>query len=56
MIAGLHLLCFVPGLFWSGNAKFKSVFFPLDYRFLFETPGAFQSPLLLSRDALCKAF
>ena len=56
MIVGFHLLCFAPGLFLAGNAKFKSVFFPLEYRFLFENPGACISPLLFSCDALCKAF
>jgi hypothetical protein len=56
MIVGFHLLCFAPGLLLAGNAKFKSVFFPLDHRFLFETPGAFISPLLFSCNTLCKAF
>ena len=56
MIVGFHLLCFPPGLFLAGNAKFKSVFFPLEYRFLFETAGACISPLLYFFSALCKAF
>jgi hypothetical protein len=56
MIVGFHLLCFAPGLVLVGNAKFKSVFFPLEYRFLLETPGACISPLLFSCNALCKAF
>ena len=51
MIAGALL----PGLFWSGNAKFKFVFFPLDYRFLFETPEHFND-LCFCCYALCKAF
>ena len=56
MIVEFHVLCFAPGLLLAGNAKFKSVFFPLDYRFLFETPGACISPLLLSYNALYTAF
>ena len=55
MIVGFHLLCFAPGLLLAGKAKFKSDFFPLEQRFLFETPGAYISPLLFSCDALCKA-
>ena len=51
-----HLPCFAPGLFLAGNAKFKSVFFPLEYRFLLEIPGAWISPLLFCCSARRKAF
>ena len=56
MIVCFHLLCLAPGLFLAGNAKFRSDFFPLEHRYLFETPGACISPLLFSCNALCKAF
>ena len=56
MIVEFHVLCFAPGLLLAGNAKFKSDFFPLEHRFLFETPGACIAPLLFSCGALCKAF
>ena len=56
MIVCFHLLFFAPGLLLAGNVKFKSVFFPLGHRFLFETPGACISPLLLSNNALYTAF
>lgn len=56
MIVGFHLLCFAPGLLLAGNAKFKSVFFPLEYRFLLEIPGAWISPLLFCCSARRKAF
>ena len=56
MIVEFHVLCFAPGLLLAGNAKFKSDFFPLEHRFLFETPGACISPLLFSCITLCKAF
>jgi len=56
MIVEFHLLCFAPGLLLAGNAKFKSVFFPLEYRFLFETLGACIAPLLFCCSARCKAF
>jgi len=56
MIVCFHLLCLAPGLFLAGNAKFRSVFFSSEYRFLFETLGAWISPLLLSLNALYTAF
>ena len=56
MVVGFHLLCFAPGLLLAGNAKFKSDFFSPEHRFLFETPGACQSPLLSPCSVLCKAF
>ena len=56
MLVCFHLLCFAPGLLLAGNAKFRSAFFPLEHRFLFEDPGAFISPLIFSYNALCKAF
>jgi len=56
MIVCFHLLCLAPGLFLAGNAKFRSVLFSSEYRFLFETPGACISPPLLSYNALYTAF
>ena len=56
MIVCFHLLCLAPGLFLVGNAKFRSVFFSSEYRFLFETLEACISPLLLSYNALYTAF
>jgi hypothetical protein len=56
MIVCFHLLCLAPGLFLAGNTKFSTVFLSHEYRFLFETPGACQSPLLSPCSVLCKAF
>ena len=56
MIVCFHILCFAPGLFLAGDAKFRSVFLSPEYRFLFETLGACISPLLLSYNALYTAF
>ena len=56
MIVCFHLLCLAPSLFLAGNAKFRSVFFSSEYRFLFETLGACISPLLLSYNAHYTAF
>jgi hypothetical protein len=47
---------FAPCLLLAGNAKFKSVFLSLEFRFLFETLGACIAPLLFCCSALCKAF
>ena len=56
MIVCSHLLCLAPGLVLAGNVKFRFVFLSPEYRFLFETPGAFISPLFLSYNALYTAF
>ena len=56
MIPEFHLFCFAPCLLLAGNAKFKSVFSSLDFRFLLETPRAWISPLVFFCNALWRAF
>jgi hypothetical protein len=46
---------FAPCLLLAGDAKFKSPFSSLEFRFLLETLGAYIAPLLLCCSALCKA-